>query len=197
MDVTLTQRWREMNLTKTVVPEKCYQLIKEATANYDTGKLYVHFKKKNKLQSGVIYFARGRLCGAKFGRLVGEQALLSLCGQDISSAIFMKVALSDVELHAAMPAVVELMTVLVCRQEDNRCMEQAHILFESVQSKLECLMGAKGARHAGYIAVKHPPHRDARDFVEHCLQLASNHVGQELAHKALAPVCHDLLEKAG
>lgn len=179
-----------MNMAAVSVPPKFLNLMESARDKKETGKLYAYYKDEAMIHIGLLFFNKGRLCGCRFDKITGMDAIKTLFHTAIATAMFVRVGKTEVEEQDSMPDVDAIISTLK-HERDNDVAPWSMTgteLYQTISVTLTDILGEKGKKMIDKVAAGYPPEENAKVFGEECIKMTANYLGMKRAREILDPI---------
>jgi len=174
-----------------VLSPKFVNLMVEARDKKETGKLYAYYRDEAMIHIGMLFFNQGQLCGCKYDKLSGMEAIKQLFHSAIATAMFVRTKKGEIEEQSSMPnvdAVISNITNDVSSAGSAPWSLSDTELVQAVSKTMGEVLGEKGQNNVADIAVKFPPQENASLFINECIRMAANFIGSKRATQILQPL---------
>jgi len=163
----------------------------EARDNRETGKLYAYYRDEAMIHIGMLFFNKGQLCGCKYDKLSGLEAIKKLFHSAIATAMFVRTQKGELEQQQSMPNVDAVISNLTHESDTTDTAPWSLTgaeLLEAVSQTLGDILGEKGQANVAKIADQFPPQNNANLFIDECTRMAANFLGMKRASQVLQPL---------
>lgn len=177
-------------MSVAALPPKFINLMVEARDKKETGKLYAYYRDEAMIHIGMLFFNKGRLCGCKYDKLSGMEAVKKLFHSAIATAMFVRTQKGEIEEQSSMPDVSAVISNLTheSNAEAAPWSLSGDELLQAVSKTLGDILGEKGQKIVVSVAGKYPPERNAAAFIDECIKMAANFLGVKRARDIVEPL---------
>lgn len=166
--------------------EKFIDLITQAKNEQRSGRLYAYTRVDGKLSFATLFINHGQLSGCDYNEKSGDLALSELIDAPITTVVFVAGDGSDDIKDTDIRDIDTLLSSINNQkaydtQPSFQVAEFKHIATEA----LKTICGDRATKLVDELAERYPPEKNHHKFIDECVKLASNFVGDKLANNAL------------
>jgi len=171
------------------VESKFTGLMNTAHDTAQTGKIYAYYRDNNVIHVGTLFFKKGEICGCNYDKLSGVDAVNSLAGSVISTAMF--VPAKPAEL-IDQPMIPDFDQVLAALNRGEVVGGAEHLtlddLVPAVGETLADVLGSMIKTKVDMLSLRVCPQKNLPAFKSESVKLATQFVGAKKAKELLDPL---------
>ena len=171
--------------------QKFVDLTVQTRDEQRTGKMYAYSRVESKLSFATLFFHDGQLSNCEYNGKSGDLALSELINSEVTNVVFVA---GDSPDHIRDPSIRDVDTLLTSiKHQQSDSTESANAnkdagLRDIATDALKTICGDNATNLVNDLAERYPPEENQHKFIEECVKLASNFIGDEMANEIFKPL---------
>ena len=168
---------------------KFVDMLRQIKNEQRTGRMRVSTRVEGELSYATLFFNDGQLSNCEYNGKSGDLSISKLINSEIVTVVFVAGDGSDYIKDSSIRDIDTLLSSSGHQISDKTQPFFKPVEFENIAiDALKIICGDNATKLVNDLATRYPPEKNQDKFIEECVKLASNFVGNDMANKILKPL---------